>query len=124
MLVFSTNLDPAGLADEAFLRRIGSKISFKPVSRDQYERIWDDVCNARGLVCSPDVLDYVINELVRRCGQSDVAVSSRDLLGMALDFATYSGREARSRRNIEMGLGQLFRRKAGLNFRGGTGEER
>jgi hypothetical protein len=91
VLVFSTNLDPTELADEAFLRRIGSKISFKPVSRQQYERIWDDVCNARGLNCAPDVLDFVIRELYGRCGTPMLPCHPRDLLGMAVDYESYLG---------------------------------
>ena len=44
-LVFSTNLDPAELADDAFLRRIGYKIQrLKPCSADNYHGYLEAVC--------------------------------------------------------------------------------
>jgi hypothetical protein len=91
VLVFSTNLDPHELADDAFLRRIGYKISFKPVSVEQYKQIWDDVCAERSLQCETELLDYVIHELHVRRGVPLLPCHPRDLLGMALDRLTYSG---------------------------------
>ena len=40
MVVFSTNLDPHDLADEAFLRRIQAKIRVEEVTNDIFERIF------------------------------------------------------------------------------------
>jgi hypothetical protein len=94
VLVFSTNLDPHQLADEAFLRRIGYKISFKPVSAQQYRRIWDGVCAERDLCCEPGVVDYVIHELHARRGVPLLPCHPRDLLGMAVDRLTYGGAES------------------------------
>jgi hypothetical protein len=91
VLVFSTNLDPAALADEAFLRRIGSKISFKPVSSEQYQRIWNEVCGAWGMTCEPGAVQFVIRELYGRHGKPMLPCHPRDLLGMARDFAGYLG---------------------------------
>ncbi len=93
VLVFSTNLDPHELADDAFLRRIGYKISFKPVSIEQYKRIWSDVCAERDLYCDPAVVDYV-HELHARHGVPLLPCHPRDLLGMALDRLTYAGAES------------------------------
>jgi len=36
ILIFSSNINPVELADEAFLRRLGYKIKFSPVSKEQY----------------------------------------------------------------------------------------
>lgn len=91
VLVFSTNLDPARLADEAFLRRIGSKVRFEPVTRAQYKRIWDDVCAERGITCEPHVLEFVFSELYAKRGRPMLPCHPRDLLGMALDFVSYRG---------------------------------
>ncbi len=91
VLVFSTNLDPAELADEAFLRRIGSKIAFKPVSASQYRSIWRDVCAERGVSCDPDVVEYVIHELHGKRGKPLLPCHPRDLLGMAQDLMSYAG---------------------------------
>src|SRR5947209_15576465 len=43
MVVFSTNLDPRDLADEAFLRRIQTKVMVENVSDDVFDRIFNRV---------------------------------------------------------------------------------
>jgi hypothetical protein len=91
VLVFSTNLDPAELADEAFLRRIGSKVAFKPASAAQYRKIWTDVCAERGVSCDPALIEYAIEELHGRRGKPMLPCHPRDLLGMALDLLSYAG---------------------------------
>jgi hypothetical protein len=94
VLVFSTNLDPQELADDAFLRRIGYKISFRPVSVEQYKQIWADVCAQRGLRCESGVVDYVVRELHAPRGVPLLPCHPRDLLGMAVDRLTYAGAES------------------------------
>jgi hypothetical protein len=49
MVVFSTNLDPRDLADEAFLRRIHNKIFVEPVTAQVFEAIFDRVLKERGI---------------------------------------------------------------------------
>ena len=57
VLVFSTNLHPTDLADEAFLRRIGYKIEFHHLWAEEYRRIWTQVCAEHGITCDDGVLD-------------------------------------------------------------------
>jgi len=47
LTIFSTNLDPKDLVDDAFLRRIRHKVGVEPPPRDVYERIF--VANVRRL---------------------------------------------------------------------------
>src|SRR5205807_8332126 len=47
ILIFSTNLDPHQLADEAFLRRIKFKIEIRDPDEAQYRWIWELVCNGQ-----------------------------------------------------------------------------
>lgn len=93
VLVFSTNLDPTELADEAFLRRIGYKIAFRPVSADEYRRIWRGMCTERRVYCDPAVVDYAIHELHEKCGVPLLPCHPRDLLGMAIDRLVYANAE-------------------------------
>lgn len=90
ILMFSTNIHPLELADEAFLRRVGYKIEFKSLSRDLYSKIWNDVCNEFRVVCEPDVLDFVTKGLHVQHGVPLLPCHPRDLLGMAVDYAAYS----------------------------------
>jgi predicted ATPase with chaperone activity len=49
IVAFSTNLDPANLADEAFLRRIQTKINVTYVTPDEFHEITRRVCRKFGL---------------------------------------------------------------------------
>jgi hypothetical protein len=49
ILVFSTNLDPVELGDEAFLRRIPNKIFIDTVSPENFDEIFARVLRTRGL---------------------------------------------------------------------------
>ena len=90
ILMFSTNIHPLELADEAFLRRIGYKIEFKTLSPELYSSIWNDVCQEFRVVCEPDVLEFVFQELHAVHGVPLLPCHPRDLLGMAVDHAVYS----------------------------------
>lgn len=90
ILVFSTNIHPLELADEAFLRRIGYKIEFKSLTKEFYSRIWNDVCAEFRVVCEPDVLDFVTQQLHAARSVPLLPCHPRDLLGMAVDYAMYS----------------------------------
>jgi predicted ATPase with chaperone activity len=90
ILMFSTNIHPLELADDAFLRRIGYKIEFETLSPELYKRIWNDVCREFRVVCEPDVLDFVFQDLHAVHGVPLLPCHPRDLLGMAVDHAVYS----------------------------------
>src|SRR5438874_2239397 len=47
LIIFSTNLDPADLVDEAFLRRIRYKIGIEAPSVEQYDEIFKRICTRR-----------------------------------------------------------------------------
>ena len=89
ILVFSTNMNPTDLADEAFLRRIGYKIEFQYLDRDEYSAIWNDFCRSKGIVCSQTTLNFVIDELHGATNTPLLPCHPRDLLSMAVDRAIY-----------------------------------
>ena len=66
VLVFSSNMHPLELTDEAFLRRIGHKIYCGYVSREGYEQIWESVCDERDVAFDPEIVRFVIEELHAR----------------------------------------------------------
>jgi hypothetical protein len=91
VLVFSTNLNPVDLADDAFLRRIGHKIHFGPVSSADYGAIWQQVCAERGIAFDATLLEFALKELHGRHRVALLPCHPRDLIGMALDQARYEG---------------------------------
>ena len=78
IVVFSTNLNPVSLADEAFMRRIQSKIKVGYVTDEQFHEISRRVCTQSGLVYDASVVDEfikVLSELrqpLRACYPRDI----------------------------------------------------
>jgi predicted ATPase with chaperone activity len=91
ILVFSTNLNPLELADEAFLRRIGYKLQFGYLEPVDYERIWRQESERLGVPYDPLLLSYVLRELYESESMPLVPCHPRDLLSMALDRQRYLG---------------------------------
>ena len=65
MLVFSTNLTPAEVADDAFLRRIGYKIFVGELPLDEYRQILREVCEQRDVAYSDEAFDLFVQQLPR-----------------------------------------------------------
>ena len=89
ILVFSTNLNPLELADEAFLRRIGYKLQFGYLKPGEYERIWIQETQRLGIHYDPMLLSYVLRELYDAENMPLVPCHPRDLLNMACDRQRY-----------------------------------
>jgi len=89
VLVFSTNLDPEILTDEALRRRLGYKIAFGPISADAYREIWQQTCSALHLPYDRTLVDFVIGTLHRERGVELLPVHPRDLLRMVVDRLRY-----------------------------------
>ena len=93
VLVFSTNIDPHRLADDAFLRRIGYKIHFDHSSRMEYAEIWRQVCEANAIADDGALLSHVMDHLYPNSSYPRLACHPRDLLGLALDYLRYASQE-------------------------------
>ena len=89
ILVFSTNLNPLELADEAFLRRIGYKLQFGYLKPGEYERIWIQETQRLGIPYDPALLSFVLRELYGAENMPLVPCHPRDLLNMACDRQRY-----------------------------------
>jgi predicted ATPase with chaperone activity len=78
ILAFSTNLNPASLADEAFMRRIQTKIKVTYVTDEQFHEIMRRVCKQYGLVYDATVVTEFTNVLselhqpLRACYPRDI----------------------------------------------------
>ena len=62
LLVFSTNLDPKDLCDEAFLRRIPYKVEVVDPSEEDFRALLHHQCDLLGFDPDDDVFDYLIAE--------------------------------------------------------------
>lgn len=89
VLMFSTNLAPLDLADEAFLRRLGYKIRFTYLNPAEYETIWRQVCKARDIDFNAEILQHLLEEFYKKEQVPMLPCHPRDLIGLALDRVRY-----------------------------------
>ena len=89
LIVFSTNLDPRELVDDAFLRRIRHKIQITDPSYEEFREIFKRVCDAKRIRYDENVLAYLLKEWYINHDRPLRAVHPRDLLNQVLDISTY-----------------------------------
>jgi len=91
VVVFSTNLKPSDLMDEAFLRRIGHKIRFAPMAEADYRAVFCNVCAEYGIPFSEPMFARLLRDYHAAMGKPLLACYPRDLLSQVPDFALYEG---------------------------------
>jgi hypothetical protein len=92
MVVFSTNLEPSDLADEAFLRRIHNKIYVEAVDPGSFDQIFARVVQARGLQSESDSAEY-LRKLCLREGRTELrACYPADICNILHSIGRYEGR--------------------------------
>ncbi len=95
MVVFSTNLDPADLADDAFLRRIHNKVFVEAVGEDAFDQIFSRVAASRNLPSEPDSAEY-LRTLCLREGRGDLrACYPADICNVLISIGKYENRPPR-----------------------------
>jgi predicted ATPase with chaperone activity len=100
LIVFSTNLAPKDLVDEAFLRRIRHKIEIGDPSFDEYREIFRRVCETKGVPYDEKALGYLLQEYYIKRRAKLRAVHPRDLVDQLLDIARYMNVEPRLTKDL------------------------
>jgi predicted ATPase with chaperone activity len=95
LIVFSTNLAPKDLVDEAFLRRIRHKIEISDPSFDEYREIFRHVCEHKNIPYDEKALGYLLQEYYIKRRAKLRAVHPRDLVDQLVDIAKYMNVEPR-----------------------------
>ncbi|MEO5923335.1 MAG: AAA family ATPase [Bryobacteraceae bacterium] len=92
MVVFSTNLEPSDLADEAFLRRIHNKIYVEAVDPNSFDQIFGRVVQARNIQVETDSAEY-LRKLCLREGRTELrACYPADICNILTSIGRYEGR--------------------------------
>ncbi len=89
LIVFSTNLAPRDLVDEAFLRRIRHKIDIGDPNFDEYAEIFKRVAASKKMQFDERALGYLIQEYYIKPRRRLRAVHPRDLIEQMVDIARY-----------------------------------
>jgi len=92
IVVFATNLEPAQLADAAFLRRIQTKIKVGTVSEQQFHDIFRKVCGDLGLEFESATVDELIGVIRSKFKEPLRACHPRDIVNQVLWAARYQQR--------------------------------
>jgi energy-coupling factor transporter ATP-binding protein EcfA2 len=89
VLIFSTNLKPADLADPAFMRRLGHKIHVGALTEGEYKAIFRQVCDEFEIEFVDSVFEHLLHNHHQRKQRPLLACYPRDLIGQVRDFACY-----------------------------------
>ncbi len=91
LIIFSTNLEPQDLADEAFLRRIPYKIEIGDPSIEEFRHLFETACRGQGCTYQPQAVDYLVQTHYRPHGRPLRRCHARDLLAQAANFCVFNG---------------------------------
>lgn len=109
LTIFSTNLRPKDLVDEAFLRRIRYKIKIDHPSAEGFEAIFQKVCEANGVEFDQEVFAYLKKDYYAKLGIRFNSCHPRDLIDQIIDNAHYFNYPARlTRKDIDMAWKNYF----------------
>ena len=109
MVVFSSNLDPHELADEAFLRRIQTKVLVENISPEIFDEIFRRVMQVNQVPTEPGCAEYMRT----RCEEYTAAVLRacypRDIYRLVKAISEYEGRPVRMTKvNIDRAVALYF----------------
>ncbi len=94
IVVFSSNMPPSKLADDAFLRRLGYKIYVGPLPEAEYQGIFRQVCDDLKVPFTDAGYRYLLQAHHERTKTPLLACLPRDIVRQVRDIARFDGAEA------------------------------
>jgi len=108
-VVFSTNLEPKDLVDEAFLRRIPYKIEAQNPSEAEFRELFLSTAQRMGISVCPDALEHLIDQHYRSSGRSFRFCHPRDLLHQVSVYCAVLGAApTMTREAVDAAAGDYF----------------
>ena len=89
-LIFSTNLSPGQLGDEAFLRRIQYKMFLRSPSEREFVRIFERYAASCSFSCPEELVARFIDKHYRQTGKLFRRCHPRDVINHAIDLIHFS----------------------------------
>ncbi len=109
MVVFSTNLDPHDLADEAFLRRIQTKVLVDDISAEVFDEIFRRVMQTHQVPAEPGSAEYLRERCEAYAARVLRACYPMDIYRLVKAIGEYEGRPVRMTRvNIDRAVALYF----------------
>ncbi|MFZ5829072.1 MAG: AAA family ATPase [Planctomycetota bacterium] len=94
LVVFSTNLEPKQLVDEAFLRRIPYKIEAIDPSEEEFRSLFHIMAEKLGVEYCQEAVDYVIDNHYKKTGRPFRFCQPRDLILQVRNYCLYHNSRA------------------------------
>ncbi|MGH9660839.1 MAG: ATP-binding protein [Bryobacteraceae bacterium] len=94
-LIFSTNLQPEKLGDEAFLRRIQYKMFLRSPGEEEFLEIFLRYCASQNLECTPELVNALIESRYRPAAKRFRRCQPRDIINHATDLINFECLEPR-----------------------------
>jgi len=92
LIIFSTNLEPEDLADEAFLRRIPYKVEITDPSVQEFTKLFEVACRNFGCPFRPEAVQYLLETHYRPHGRPLRRCHARDLISQINNYCAYYDR--------------------------------
>jgi len=109
LIVFSTNLEPRDLVDEAFLRRIPYKIDITDPTEAELRGLFADTAAEMGIAHCPESVDYLIEKHYRERGRAMRFCHARDLLHQVRVYCEFLDRPpAVTRQSLDAAVKNYF----------------
>ena len=91
LIIFSTNLEPSDLVDEAFLRRIPYKIQINDPDESEFHHLFELYAIGSGCDYRPEVVEHLLRTHYRAHKLPMRRCHPRDLLGQVRNYCVYNG---------------------------------
>jgi len=88
-LVFSTNMQPESLGDEAFLRRIQYKMYLRNPKLNEFLEIFELECRRNDVHCPRERIERVVREQYLHTGRAFRRCHPRDVIAKAIDLISF-----------------------------------
>lgn len=92
LTVFSTNLEPRDLVDEAFLRRIPYKIEVKSPNVAEFSELFLEIAEKQGLACEPGAVEHLLDKHYAPTARPLRFCHPRDLVRQIRNYCEFHGR--------------------------------
>ena len=89
LILFSTNLQPSDLVDEAFLRRLPYKIEIGDPSEEEFHQIFQLSAEHYNCEYRRDAVEYLLDKHYRPTNRPRRRCHPRDLLGQIRNYCSY-----------------------------------
>ncbi len=109
LVIFSTNLEPRDLVDEAFLRRIPYKIEAIDPSEEIFRKLFEIMAPKMKVEFDADALEYLVNDHYKKDERNFRNCHPRDLLLQVRNMCVYYDKPAKmTRESMDFAVSNYF----------------